>query len=141
MAIEIVPEEEMHMTHKSPSQHFQLEYLGQEIARLQSDLYAMEIKRNTASVNLVATIEENTKLLAEVARLTEEVNYWKIADNHHQEVMAQAEAANAKLRAALEEAQGVIRDLLQSYLITFNGNKDALVYRAEAALANEQEGK
>lgn len=40
--------------------------LRAENERLQSDLDAMEIKRNTASVNLMKAIEENERLRAEI---------------------------------------------------------------------------
>jgi len=44
-----------------------------------------------------------------------------------EEKIERLEAENAKLRA-------VVRDLLESYLATFGGNKDELAFRAERLL-------
>ena len=52
-------------------------------------------------------------------------------------IVMQLQAENAKLRADGKEARAVIRDLLESYLATFEGNKDELVYRAEKIMVEE----
>lgn len=51
--------------------------------------------------------------------------------NYSKKAIERKDAEIAKLRA-------VMRDLLESYLATFGGNKDELALRAEALLAPEQ---
>ncbi len=72
--------------------------------------------------------------LEQINRLTEDLNYWKIADNHHQEVMAQMIEENARLRAALER---IIADVTPA---ANNGATGAISVHdiARKALANEQ---